>query len=80
MATMPQPAPQGAPQSPQGGGGAPSGAVVQIVMQLAKLSQMLGQVFPAASEQADGIQKLVQQVQSKVSATTSPSQPQAPPI
>jgi hypothetical protein len=81
MATMPQPVPQqGAPQPPQGGGKAPSGAVVQVLMQLAKLSQVLGQVFPAASEESDGIQKLVQSVQSKVSATTSPSQPQAPPI
>jgi hypothetical protein len=74
MATNPQAAPQGAPQ------GAPTGAVVQIVGQLTKLAQMLGQVFPAGSEEADGIQKLVQQVQSKVSQTASPSQPQAPPI
>ena len=45
-----------------------------------QLSQALGQVFPAASEESDGIQKLVQQIQSKVAQTVSPQQPQAPPI
>lgn len=79
MAAGPQIAPpqQGAPPKPAG---APSGAVVQIIRQLDTLSQALGQVFPAASEEADGIQKLVQQIQSKVAQTVSPQQPQAPPI
>jgi len=72
--------PQGAPQGPPKPAGAPSGAVVQIIRQLDQLSQALGQVFPAASEEADGIQKLVQQIQSKVAQTVSPQQPQAPPI
>lgn len=79
MATAPTPTPQQGAPKPQGGG-APSGAVVQIVGQITKLAQMLGQVFPAVSEEAQGIQKLIQQVQSKVSQTSSPQQPQAPPI
>jgi hypothetical protein len=54
--------------------------VVQIIRQLDQLSQALGQVFPAASEEASGIQKLVQQIQSKVAQTVKPTQPQAPPI
>jgi len=77
MAAAPQGAPQGA--SPQGGG-APSGALVQILGQIGKLASMLGQVFPAGSEEADGINQLVQKVQSKAAQTVSPAQPQAPPI
>jgi len=81
MAAAAQPVPQGAPPpGPPSGAGPNPAAVVQLVKQLSTLSSMLGQVFPAASEEADGIQKLVQQVQSKVAQTSAPSQPQAPPI
>jgi hypothetical protein len=86
MAAFPQADPsqqQGPPQAPQGGGSpaAPNtGAVVQIMDGLNKLSTMLGQVFPAASEEAQGIQKLVNQAQVKIAATQSQTQPQAPPI
>lgn len=78
MATSPMPMPpQGGP--PQGASPAPP-AVVQIIAGIAKLAQMLGQVFPGAAPMADEIQNQVRMAQSKIAEGQSPAQPQAPPV
>lgn len=87
MATAPQiPAPGGAP--PQMGGGAQptpptaqsTPAVVQIVGNMASLSDMLRQVFPPAAPKVQEIQTALMDIQSLMSQTQSPAQTQAPPI
>jgi hypothetical protein len=81
MATSPNPAPQAGP--PPGGpsaGGSNQGQVLQLIAVITKASDALAQVFPAASPMKDAIQDQLQQVQSKINQTQSPSQPQAPPI
>lgn len=77
MATSPMPVPQQGP--PQGGSPAPP-AVVQIIAGIARLAQMLGQVFPGAAPMADEIQNQVRMAQSKIAEGQSPAQPQAPPV
>lgn len=78
---------QGAP--PQQGGGAqptpgpsaqPTSAVVQIVANLASLSDMLQQVFPPAAPDVGKIQQSLMNIQSLMAQTQSPAQTQAPPI
>ena len=79
--------PGGAP--PQQGGGAqptpgpsaqPTGAVVQIVANMASLSDMLQQVFPPAAPKVQEIQQSLMDIQSLMAQTQSPNQTQAPPI
>lgn len=83
MATSPTPQPQAGPPSQGGGspaGGSNQGQVLQLIAVITKASDALAQVFPAASPMKDAIQDQLQQVQSKINQTQSPSQPQAPPI
>ncbi len=76
------------PAPPQQGGGAqptpvtaqPTSAVVQIVSNLASLSDMLKQVFPPAAPKVQEIQKSLMDIQSLMAQTQSPAQSQAPPI
>lgn len=56
------------------------GKVLQLIDIISKASDALGQVFPASSPMVSAIKDQVQQIQSKVSETQKPSQPQAPPI
>jgi hypothetical protein len=81
MATPPQVAPQAAPP-PQGGGGSatPTGQILQLVAIISKASDQLAKVFPASTPMSSAIQDQLQQIQSKISETQSPQQPQAPPI
>lgn len=85
MATSPIPPPQGGPQgppqgAPQGGGNAPAGAVLQLVAIIAKASDDLKKIFPAAAPMADEIQNQTRLAMSKIGETQAPSQPPAPPI
>ncbi len=76
------------PAPPQQGGGAqptpvtaqPTSAVVQIVSNLASLSDMLKQVFPPSAPKVQEIQKSLMDIQSLMAQTQSPAQSQAPPI
>lgn len=86
---MASPAMQPGGPSPQQGGGSqptpgpsaqPTQAVVQIVSNLASLSDMLQQVFPPAAPKVQEIQKALMDVQSLMAQTQSPAQTQAPPI
>lgn len=88
--TGPGPAPagpQGGPPSPTGptgapnsGGQVPLGAVLQLVAIIAKASDNLAKIFPAAAPDMSQIQDSLRQAQQKISATQQPSQPAAPPI
>lgn len=85
MATAPQAPVQPPPQGASGGAPLPppgqaGGQVIQLISIIAKASDALGKVFPAAAPMVSQIQNQLQQLQSKVAETQRPTQPQAPPI
>jgi len=74
-----------APQ--QGGGAQPTPptaqatpVVVQMVAQLASLTDMLKQVFPPSAPKVQEMQQALMDIQSLMAQTQSPAQTQAPPI
>jgi len=73
--SSPPTAAPGAGNSPQGGP-----AVLQLVALISKASDQLAQVFPGGAPEAEEIQNQLSLVQQKMAATTSPTQPAAPPI
>lgn len=83
MAAAPTPQPgQGAPPTAPPAGNQPTGgpAVLQLVALISKASDQLAKVFPASSPMTEEIQNQLQLIQQKMTETTSPTQPQAPPI
>lgn len=74
------PSPNGPTGAPNSGGAVPLGAVLQLVAIIAKASDNLAKIFPAAAPDMSQIQDSLRQAQQKISATQQPAQPAAPPI
>lgn len=66
--------------NPQGPTAQPTPAVVQIIGGISELVTMLQQTYPPAAPQVQEIQNQIQQIQSSMAQTMSPSQTAAPPI
>jgi hypothetical protein len=53
---------------------------MQFIAGLATAAKGLAGVFPAAQPEVDAIGSAIEKIMAKVNQTTSPAQPQAPPI